>query len=65
MAENALSRRMTEFTGVALFALALLWLIALASFRRGDPVWFFNNVPRGSTANFAGPVGAFMAAATF
>ncbi|HET9371582.1 MAG TPA: DNA translocase FtsK 4TM domain-containing protein [Vicinamibacterales bacterium] len=65
MAENALSRRMTEFTGVALFALALLWLIALASFRQGDPVWFFNNVPRGSTANFAGPLGAFMAALAF
>jgi hypothetical protein len=32
----------SEFIGVALFAAALLWLIALASYSADDPVWFFN-----------------------
>ena len=31
MAESALSRRLSEFTGVALFAAALIWLIALVT----------------------------------
>ena len=42
MAGSVLSRRLSEFIGVALFALALLWLIALASYSPADPVWFFN-----------------------
>ena len=42
MAGSALSRRVSEFIGVALFALALIWLIALASYSASDPVWFFN-----------------------
>ena len=32
MASSALSRRMSEFLGVALFATALIWLISLASY---------------------------------
>jgi hypothetical protein len=32
VAETALSRRLHEFTGVALFAAALLWLISLATY---------------------------------
>ena len=37
-----LSRRASEFTGVALFAGALIWLIALVSYEPSDPVWFFS-----------------------
>jgi S-DNA-T family DNA segregation ATPase FtsK/SpoIIIE len=59
-----LSRRLREFTGVALFAGALLWLIALVSYSPGDPVWFFNNVSGAGTSNFAGRVGAFLAIAS-
>ena len=33
MADTALVRRMNEFTGVALFACALIWFIALATYR--------------------------------
>jgi S-DNA-T family DNA segregation ATPase FtsK/SpoIIIE len=55
------SRRVREFIGVALFALALLWLIALASYSASDPVWFFNTGSDIPPANFAGRVGAFMA----
>ncbi|HSG00963.1 MAG TPA: DNA translocase FtsK [Vicinamibacterales bacterium] len=64
MAESALSRRLREFTGVALFAASLLWLIALLSYSPTDPVWFFNNVPTGDTSNFAGRFGAFLAVAS-
>lgn len=61
MAGSALSRRFSEFIGVALFALALLWLIALASYSASDPVWFFNTGSDLPPANFAGRIGAFMA----
>ena len=56
MAESALSRRLSEFTGVALFAGALLWLIALVSYTPSDPAWFFNSVG-GAPAEFRGPRG--------
>jgi S-DNA-T family DNA segregation ATPase FtsK/SpoIIIE len=52
---------LSEFVGVALFALALLWVIALASYSAADPVWFFNTGLDTAPANFAGRVGAFMA----
>jgi S-DNA-T family DNA segregation ATPase FtsK/SpoIIIE len=61
---SALSRRVSEVVGVGLFACALLWLVALASYEPGDPVWFFSTgteVP----ANFAGRVGAFLAELSF
>jgi hypothetical protein len=61
---SALSRRLSEITGVALFATALLWLIALLTYEATDPVWFFNDVPGGEVVNFAGPVGAFVAMAS-
>ena len=41
MAESTLSRRISEFVGVALFALALIWLISLVTYEPTDPVWFF------------------------
>lgn len=65
MSESALSRRLSEFTGVALFAVTLIWLGALVSYTPTDPVWFFNNVTAPDVANFAGRVGAFMAEASF
>jgi len=65
VSESALSRRLSEFTGVALFAVTLIWLGALVSYTPTDPVWFFNNVTAPDVANFAGRVGAFMAEASF
>ncbi|MGH9174004.1 MAG: DNA translocase FtsK 4TM domain-containing protein, partial [Vicinamibacterales bacterium] len=41
-AGSALSRRLSEVVGVALFGSALTWLIALASYEPSDPVWFFS-----------------------
>ena len=41
MAASTFSRRISEFVGVALFALALIWLIALVTYEPTDPVWFF------------------------
>ena len=64
MANSALSRRISEVYGVALFALALFWLITLVSYSPLDPVWFFNNVTGGPPLNFGGRVGAFLAEAS-
>ncbi|HYN07923.1 MAG TPA: DNA translocase FtsK 4TM domain-containing protein [Vicinamibacterales bacterium] len=60
-----MSRRLSEFTGVASFAAGLIWLIALASYTPADPAWFFNDLDPASVSNFAGPVGAFLAEASF
>jgi S-DNA-T family DNA segregation ATPase FtsK/SpoIIIE len=57
---SALSRRVSEVVGVALFASALIWLIALASYEPTDPVWFFSTGSE-APANFVGRVGAFLA----
>jgi S-DNA-T family DNA segregation ATPase FtsK/SpoIIIE len=56
-----LSRRASEVLGVALFASALIWLIALASYDPKDPVWFFSIGTNEAPANFVGRVGAFLA----
>jgi S-DNA-T family DNA segregation ATPase FtsK/SpoIIIE len=56
---------MSEFVGVALFAAALFWIVALASYEPSDPTWFFKVGAVGATANFAGRVGAFLAELTF
>ena len=64
MAEAALSRRVSEFAGVALFAGALLWILALVTYDPADPVWFFNDVASSEVANFAGRFGAFLAMAS-
>ena len=61
MRGSTISRRFSEFVGVALFALALMWLVALATYSTSDPVWFFNTGSDHPPANFAGRVGAFMA----
>ncbi len=60
MARSALSRRFSEFIGVALFALALIWVIALASYNASDSVWFFNAGAEAAPTNFAGRIGAFI-----
>ena len=65
MAASALSRRLSEFVGVALFALALLWLVALASYSPSDPVWFFNTGADLQPSNFAGRIGAFLSELAF
>ena len=62
---SKLSRRVHEFVGVALFAVALIWLIALATYDPRDPVWFFTAGTGGPPANFIGRVGAFLAELSF
>jgi S-DNA-T family DNA segregation ATPase FtsK/SpoIIIE len=65
MAGNALSRRVSEFIGVGLFAAALFWLIALVSYTSSDPAWFFNTGSDGPPLNLAGRLGAFVAELSF
>jgi len=62
---SALSRRLSEFAGVALFGGCLLWLVALVSYSPDDPIWFFKNATAADPANFAGRVGAFIAEIAF
>ncbi len=60
MSDSTLSRRISEFAGVALFAMALIWLIALVTYEPTDPVWFFTTDAAHPPANFVGRVGAFL-----
>jgi DNA segregation ATPase FtsK/SpoIIIE, S-DNA-T family len=62
---STVSRRVSEVAGVLLFATALIWMISLASYEPADPVWFFSTRPHGAPANFAGPIGAFLAELSF
>jgi S-DNA-T family DNA segregation ATPase FtsK/SpoIIIE len=64
-AGSTLSRRVSEFLGVVLFATALIWLIALVTSDPSDPTWFFNAGAAGPPANFIGRVGAFLAELVF
>ncbi len=64
-ASSTLSRRVSEFVGVALFAAALIWLIALATYDPADAAWFFNTGSHTPPANFIGRVGAFLAELSF
>jgi S-DNA-T family DNA segregation ATPase FtsK/SpoIIIE len=59
------SRRVSEFVGVALFAAALIWIVSLASYEPADPVWFFSTGSHADPVNFAGRVGAFLAEFSF
>ena len=65
MAGSTVSRRVSEFFGVALFATALIWMIALATYEPTDPVWFFSAGSGAPPVNFAGRVGAFLAELSF
>jgi S-DNA-T family DNA segregation ATPase FtsK/SpoIIIE len=62
---STVSRRVSEFVGVALFAAALIWIISLASYEPTDPVWFFSTGAHAAPVNFAGRVGAFLAELSF
>jgi S-DNA-T family DNA segregation ATPase FtsK/SpoIIIE len=62
---STVSRRVSEFVGVALFAAALIGIVALASYEPTDPVWFFSAGISDAPANFAGRVGAFIAELSF
>jgi len=64
-ATSTLSRRLSEFVGVLLFALALMWLIALATYNPEDPAWFFNTGSGQPATNLAGRAGAFLAELSF
>jgi len=55
----------SEFVGVALFALTLIWIVSLASYEPTDPVWFFSTGSHAVPVNFAGRVGAFLAELSF
>ncbi len=61
MSRSTLSRRISEFLGVALFAASLFWFVALATYDPTDPVWFFSAGSQETASNFAGQVGAFLA----
>ena len=65
MSGSTVSRRLREFVGVALFAAALIWIIALASYEPSEPVWFFSTGSHAAPVNFAGRVGAFLAELSF
>ena len=58
---TTISHRVSEFSGVALFALALVWLIALTTYDPADAVWFFNTGGQAPPHNFVGQVGALLA----
>ncbi|MDP1572347.1 MAG: DNA translocase FtsK 4TM domain-containing protein, partial [Vicinamibacterales bacterium] len=58
---STLSRRLSEVVGVAFFATALIWLIALVSYDPHDPVWFFSTGLHEVPVNFVGRIGAFAA----
>jgi S-DNA-T family DNA segregation ATPase FtsK/SpoIIIE len=62
---STLARRLSEVAGVALFAAALIWLIALVSYDPQDPVWFFSTGTHDQPVNFVGRVGAFLAELSF
>jgi DNA segregation ATPase FtsK/SpoIIIE, S-DNA-T family len=64
-AGSSVSRRVSECLGVALFALALIWLIALVTYDPSDSAWFFHAGSSGVPANFIGRVGAFLAELSF
>jgi DNA segregation ATPase FtsK/SpoIIIE, S-DNA-T family len=62
---SSVSRRVSEFVGVALFAASLILIVSLASYEPTDPVWFFSTGSHAVPLNFAGRVGAFLAEVSF
>ena len=60
-AEHERSNRGAELLGLSAFALALMLLIALATFDPHDPAPFFKAGAEGTARNFIGPFGAFLA----
>ncbi len=65
-ATSTLSRRTSEFAGVALFGASLIWLIALATYEPERPGVVLHRRRLDDTpANFVGLVGAFVAELSF
>ena len=66
MKGSTVSRRVSEFVGVALFAAALIWIIALATLQPGRPgLVLQRRIDRRRPDNFVGRVGAFLAEVSF
>ena len=65
MSNSAVSQRVSEFIGVACFAVALIWMIALVTHDPADPAWFFTTDAGTPPANFVGRVGAFLSELSF
>src|SRR5687768_5665296 len=61
MPSRTRSTRLAEFMGLVSFALALMLLIALATYDPADPAPFFKAGAGGTARNFIGPMGAFLA----
>jgi S-DNA-T family DNA segregation ATPase FtsK/SpoIIIE len=61
MANEARSKRLSEFLGLTCFALGLMLLIALATYNPADPAPFFKTGTGTASRNFIGPFGAFLA----
>ena len=61
-----ISERISEFVGVGLFALGLLWLISLATHAPEDPVrWFINKGNDYTATNLIGELGALLSYLSF
>jgi S-DNA-T family DNA segregation ATPase FtsK/SpoIIIE len=61
MASESRSGSRAELVGLVAFALALMLMIALATFDPRDPAPFFKAGVEGPARNFIGPFGAFLA----
>jgi S-DNA-T family DNA segregation ATPase FtsK/SpoIIIE len=61
MANEGRSKRLSEFLGLACFAVGLMLLIALATYDPADPAPFFKTGTGSASRNFIGPFGAFLA----
>ncbi len=65
MKGSSISRRVSEFVGVALFATSLFWLVSLASYSPADSPWYFTAGSHQPPVNFAGRVGSFLSELSF
>jgi len=60
------SRRVSEITGLVLFALALIWIMGLSSYDPADPALGLHVTTRqAETNNLVGPIGAWLSGWTF
>jgi S-DNA-T family DNA segregation ATPase FtsK/SpoIIIE len=61
MVNDTRNKRLSEFLGLAGFAVGLMLLIALATYNPADPAPFFKTGTGAAARNFIGPFGAFLA----
>lgn len=60
------SRRVSEITGLVLFALALIWIMGLSSYDPADPAFGLHvTTGQAETNNLVGPIGAWLSGWTF